>query len=91
MENIIRTTWQHQQIGSTILVVNEKQEKLAVVSSESENIDDLANAKLMAAAPDLLAMCELAIWVMKKNEKLEGMDFGVEIAGIQQAIDKATK
>lgn len=41
------------------------------------------------AVPDLLEACKLALWVMEKNERIEGMDFGVEKIPLKNAIAKA--
>lgn len=61
----------------------------AALDGRIDNIERAANAKLIAAAPELLEACKLALWVMEKNEA-QGMDYGVEKIQLQNAITKAT-
>ena len=56
--------------------------------------DILANAKLIAAAPDLLAACEAALDGYKRNFKQDGRWISCGIADeatlLESAIEKAT-
>jgi hypothetical protein len=69
-------------------ILSEIGDELAVVNSEVEEGE--ANAKLMAAAPELLELCTEAFKVMRKHSIIVNKEAGLLIE-MDKAIKKATE
>ncbi len=62
--------------------------RVAICTSNiAEYSEEVANAKLIAAAPDLLEACKITLEIKKLMDESGGATFEVE--GLEQAIAKA--
>ena len=65
---------------------------IAIVRSYANDEETLANAKLIAAAPDLLkALEKITDWVKALSDWVSGTTLDPDIRGAEEAIKKATE